>query len=122
MEGGSHIMDMKEQMKGDVLFLIPVGELMGGDETKVFQDRIYKAIEEGVIHVVLDMEAVKWMNSSGLGTLMSGLTTLRGSGGDLRLANVSDRVRRPIEITKLDKVISMFASVDEAVNSFALGG
>ena len=115
-------MDMEEQMKGDVLFLIPVGELMGGDETKVFQDRIYKAIEEGVIHVVLDMEAVKWMNSSGLGTLMSGLTTLRGSGGDLRLANVSDRVRRPIEITKLDKVISMFGSADEAVNSFALGG
>lgn len=115
-------MDMKEQMKGDVLLLSPAGELMGGDETKVFQDRIYKAIQEGVIHVVFDMEAVKWMNSSGLGTLMSGLTTLRGSGGDLRLANVSDRVRRPIEVTKLDKVISMFGSADEAVDSFASGG
>jgi anti-sigma B factor antagonist len=62
------------------------------------------------------------MNSSGLGMLMAAMTTLRSSGGDLRLAGVSDRVRRPIEVTKLDGVIKIFPSVDEAVVSFDEGG
>ena len=57
------------------------------------------------------MADVKWMNSSGLGSLMAGLTTLRGSGGDLKLAHVPDRVRRPIEITKLDQVIKIYEGV-----------
>ena len=68
------------------------------------------------------MKNVKWMNSSGLGIIMSCLTTLRGSDGDLRIAQASDRVKRPIEVTKLDQVIKMYESVDEAVKSFSTGG
>jgi len=115
-------MEMKEQRKGEVLILALEGELMGGEETKVFQERIYQAIQEETVSIVADMAGVKWMNSSGLGMVMAGLTTLRSSGGDLRLANVSERVRRPIEVTKLDKVIQMFGSVDDAIASFASGG
>jgi anti-sigma B factor antagonist len=67
---------------------------------------------------VLDMEFIKWMNSAGLGKIMAGLTTLRGSGGELKLANLSERVRRPIEITKLDHVIQMYETVEAAIASF----
>ena len=74
------------------------------------------------VDVVADLSGVQWMNSSGLGMLMAGMTTLRSSGGDLRLANVSDRVRRPIEVTKLDSVLKIFDSVDEAAQSYNLGG
>ena len=83
---------------------------------------VFKLIQDGAVDVVVDMSGVNWMNSSGLGMLMAGMTTLRGSGGDLRLAGVSDRVRRPIEVTKLDRVLKIFGSVEEAVNSFASGG
>lgn len=115
-------MEIKEEKRGEVVILIFEGELMGGEEAKTFQERVYKAIQEGTISFVVDMGGVKWMNSSGLGMLMAGLTTLRSSGGDLKLANVSDRVRRPIEVTKLDTVLRMYGSVDEAVESFASGG
>ncbi len=114
-------MDMHEEMKGEVLVIALEGELMGGEESKRLQDRITRAIQEDTISVVLNMDGVKWMNSSGLGMLMASLTTLRGSGGDIRLALVSDRVRRPIEVTKLDKVIKMYKSVDEAVDSYKGG-
>ena len=110
-------MEMREEKRGDVLILTLEGELMGGEESKVFQDRLYKSIEEGIVSVVIDMADVKWMNSSGLGILMSGLTTLRSSGGDLKLANVSERVHRPINVTKLDKVLKMYASVDQAIDN-----
>ncbi|MCJ7812753.1 STAS domain-containing protein, partial [bacterium] len=65
---------------------------------------------------------VKWMNSAGLGIIMASLTTLRGSGGDLKLANVTERVLRPIQITKLNRVIEIFDSLDKAVDSYATGG
>ena len=114
-------MEMKEAMRDGVLVITLEGEVMGGEEGKGFQDQIHRAMREETTRVVVDMTGVRWMNSSGLGMLMAGLTTLRGSGGDLKLAAVPDRVRRPIEITRLDRVIQMFASVDEAVASFAEG-
>ena len=98
------------------------GELMGGEESKLFQERIYDAIRKGLTRIVLDMADVKWMNSSGLGVLMAGLTTLRSSDGDLKLANVPDRVKRPIMITKLDQVLQMFDSIEQAEKSFEAGG
>ena len=115
-------MEMKESNKGDVLILTLSGELMGGEESQDLSKRIYSTIEEGVVNLVLDMSGVKWMNSSGLGLIMAGLTTLRASGGDLRLCQVSDRVHRPIEVTKLDQVIRIFGTEDEAVQSYAAGG
>ena len=115
-------MNLEEKRQGDVLVLALSGELMGGDESKDFQDKIYNCIKEQDVQLVVDMKDVKWMNSSGLGILMAGLTTLRSSDGDLRLANVSDRVQRPIEVTKLDQVLKIFTTVEEAVNSYSAGG
>ena len=115
-------MELKEEKKGEVLIIALDGELMGGEESKRLQERVSQAIQEETCCIVVDMVEVKWMNSSGLGMLMASLTTLRGSGGDLKLANVSDRVRRPIEVTKLDKVIRMYDSLEEAVKSFGSGG
>ena len=115
-------MEMKEENRDDVLILKLDGELLGGNELKIFQDRVYQAIRDGQANMVIDMQGVKWMNSSGLGILMAGMSTLRGSGGDLRLASMSERVRRPIEVTKLDSVVRMYGSVDDAIESYGSGG
>ncbi len=115
-------MEMKEERKGQILILKLDGELLGGEDTRRLQERIYQAIQEGDVNMVADMSRVKWMNSSGLGVVMAGLTTLRGSGGDLRLAGLSERLRRPIQITKLDTVIMMYESVKEAIQSYTVGG
>jgi anti-sigma B factor antagonist len=86
------------------------------------QDRIYEAIRQGNVEVALDLSRVKWMNSSGLGVLMGCMTSLRSGGGDLKLVGVNDRVKRPIQITRLDQVLSMHDSVKTAVLSFEEGG
>jgi len=105
--------------KVDTTLLIEIeGEIMGGTEADDFKDILFKAIEDDIVDIVVDMEKATWMNSSGLGMLISGLTTLRSSGGDLRLANVSERVRRPLEITKLDSVFSIYNSVEDALKSY----
>ena len=58
------------------------------------------------------------MNSSGLGMLIGGLTTLRKAGGDLRIANASDKIESLLMVTKLITVFKHFRSVDEAVASY----
>jgi anti-sigma B factor antagonist len=115
-------MKIQERKNNSVLILALEGEIMGGEETKRLQERVVKAIREGSPFVVFDVKAVDWINSSGLGAVMACLTTLRGSGGDLRLLNASERVRRPIVITRLDQVLQMFDSEDEAVRNFGEGG
>ncbi len=107
-------MNMNAEIKNGILLIQLHGEIMGGEESVNFQNYIFKAIEEENTKIIVDMENVKWMNSSGLGMLMGALTTLRSSGGDMCLINVSDRVRRPVEVTRLDNVLKIFSTFEEA--------
>jgi anti-sigma B factor antagonist len=111
-------MNVTEKIENKVLVLEIEGEIMGGSETDKFRKFIDKAIEDDNIMVVVDLAKVPWMNSSGLGMLISALTSLRSSSGDLRLANVSERLRRPLKITKLDTVFQQFDSVASAIASY----
>ena len=111
-------MGIVEKEMGKVLVFELEGELMGGAETDTFRGLIDDAIKNDKNKVVVDMGKVNWMNSSGLGMLMSALTSLRSSGGELKLANLSESVRRPIQITRLDSVFEEFDTVDEAISTF----
>lgn len=94
------------------------GNVMGGPDGAKLHDQLHEMKESGKKNVVVDLAKVKFMNSSGLGMLISGLTTMRNSGGDLRLANVADRIQSLLVITKLITVFKHFDSVEEAVDSF----
>ncbi len=59
--------------------------LMGGDDTKEFNQLLHKLIDEGKKNVIIDLSGVKFMNSSGLGMLISGLTTMKKENGNLKL-------------------------------------
>lgn len=112
-------MGIVQKENGHVLVIELDGELMGGPESDEFRAIIDEAIKNQQSHVVLDMGKVNWMNSSGLGMLMNALTNLRSSGGDLKLANMSERTRRPIQITRLDSVFEEYDTVEDAVRTFA---
>jgi anti-sigma B factor antagonist len=62
---------------------------------------------------------VEWMNSTGLGILISGLTTLRNNGGELKLACVTDKIQSLLTITKLITVFENFDTIEDAVKSFS---
>lgn len=91
---------------------------MGGPDGAKLHDTLHDLKENGKKNVVIDLSKTKFMNSSGLGMLISGMTTMRNAGGDLRLANVADRIQSLLVITKLITVFKHFDSVDEAVSSY----
>ncbi|MBX2819641.1 MAG: STAS domain-containing protein [Rhodothermaceae bacterium] len=94
------------------------GNVMGGPDGAKLHDTLHDLKEEGKKNVVVDLSKTKFMNSSGLGMLISGMTTMRNAGGDLRLANVADRIQSLLVITKLITVFKHYDSVDDAVNSY----
>ncbi|MEQ9104300.1 MAG: STAS domain-containing protein [Rhodothermales bacterium] len=94
------------------------GNVMGGPDGSKLHDTLHDLKESGKTNIVVDLSKVKFMNSSGLGMLISAMTTMRNAGGDLRLANVADRIQSLLVVTKLITVFKHFESVDEAAKSF----
>jgi len=111
-------MKIKTIEKYEAVVLELKGNVMGGDDTKEFNEVLHKLIDAGKIRVVIDLGGVKFMNSSGLGMLIGGLTTMKKAEGHLKLANVTEKIESLLIITKLIKIFESFDSVDEAVKSF----
>lgn len=94
------------------------GNVMGGPEAAELNDLLHKCIEEGKKNIVIDLSDVKFMNSSGLGMLISGYTTMKNGGGNLKLAGATDKIQSLLVITKLITIFENYDSIDEAVKSF----
>ena len=111
-------MSVKEKIVGDVAVLIVSGKLMGGDETKEVHKKVKSLIGDGIKKIVIDLSKVKWLNSSGLGMLISCLTSVQKSEGVLKIAGATEKVNSLFMITKLITVFDRYESVDRATATF----
>jgi len=111
-------MKLTDREEGGVVVLEPKGKIMGGPDATLLHDKLYECIQEGKKQVVIDLAGVDWMNSTGLGILIQGFTTLRNSEGKLKLARVPEKIRSLLKITKLVSVFEAHETVEEAVESF----
>ncbi len=111
-------MAIKEKMQGEVAVISLSGKLMGGPETTAVHDKVKELVAGKVKKIVIDLGKVKWMNSSGLGALMGSLTTAKNAGGELKLANITDKVQSLFMITKLITIFEAHDGVDKAIASF----
>jgi len=111
-------MKLSDRIENGIVILEPKGKIMGGPDASLLNDKIHEYIESERKKVVIDLSQVEWMNSTGLGILISGYTKLRNHEGVLKLANVTDKIQSLLTITKLVTVFETFDSVDDAVRSF----
>ncbi|MDR6972043.1 STAS domain-containing protein [Leifsonia shinshuensis] len=75
---------------------------------------VQDAVNGGNARVAVDLSGVEFIDSSGLGALVSGLKTARTAGGDLRLASASEQVSSVLRLTNLDRILRIHSSVDDA--------
>lgn len=80
--------------------------------------RIDDLVAAGKARVVVDLHAVDFIDSSGLGALIGGLKSARKQGGDLRIAAAGDQVRAVLKLTNLDRILAPYATVEEAVHDW----
>ncbi len=113
-------MKIKSKVYENVVVIELKGKIMGGPEAKEFRDELQKHLDDGIKRVVVDLGKVNWMNSSGLGILIGGLTTVRNNLGDMKLARVTDKIKSLLMITKLVQVFDSHDTVEGAIASFNL--
>ncbi|MCD6379717.1 STAS domain-containing protein [bacterium] len=95
------------------------GKLMGGDDSSKFRDLIYDLLEKNKKNIVVNLGKVSWINSAGMGILISGYTTMRKHQGDLKLLNVSNKIKSLLYVTKLNLIFESFDNEIEAVQSYS---
>ena len=111
-------MNVKIDEKYNAVVLELKGKLMGGPFMQEMNETLHKLIDEGKRNVVIDLGGVSFVSSSGIGILISAYTTMKSSGGNLKIANISDKVKGLLSITKLDSIFEHYTEVDEALKSF----
>ena len=110
-------MKFKDTLDGDLVTLEVSGKIMGGEETTMFHGRIHEYINQNKKNFVVDLASVDWMNSVGLGMLISALTTVKNSGGRLVLSNIT-KIESILTITRLITVFEHYDTRKEAIESF----
>ena len=108
-------MHINERIDGSVAVLTFKGDLLGEPDTTELRQRIANLVSNKVKHAVIDLGGVSYMNSSGLGAMISALTTMKNSGGNLSLARVGDKVQNLFIITKLVKIFDTHETVEQAL-------
>jgi anti-sigma B factor antagonist len=94
------------------------GRITLGDETGQLRDAVRQLISEGKKKIVLNLAHVDYIDSSGVGELVSSFTTVRNSGGELKLLGLSKKVRDILQVTKLYTVFDIKEDEFTAVKSF----
>src|SRR5262245_30866702 len=90
------------------------GRLVFGREVERLETLVKDLLKQGRTRFVFDATALEYADSSGIGTLVAALTDIKNSGGELRLAGASPRIRRLLSMTGVDKLIPLYESVAEA--------
>ena len=111
-------MDLKTREDGDVTILTVVGDLVIGEPETTFKKTVTRLLEEGKIHLLVDLEAVGFLDSSGLGALVRALTLAQKEGGQAKLLHAGPQVRKLLQMTKLDSVFEIHEDLEAAVSSF----
>lgn len=92
-----------------ILYVTLSGDLIGLPDTQSLLDSVNRHIEEAITNCAVDLSDVRYINSSGIGTLVSLLTKFRSRGGELVLINPADHPRKMLALTKLNNIFTVAA-------------
>ena len=111
-------MDIVERTVNDVTVLDLKGKMTLGEGDELLKDKINSLLASGKKKLLLNLEAVPYIDSAGLGEVVRTYTTVSRQGGSLKLLNLTKRIEDLLSITKLLTVFDTFDSEAEAVQSY----
>jgi anti-sigma B factor antagonist len=111
-------MEMQERTAGDVTVLDLRGKLLMGESDEALREKIKSLADGGKTKILLNLSEVPYMDSAGLGGLVSCFTTVNNKNGKLKLVGLTTRLQDLLSITKLLTVFETFDSEEEALKSY----
>ncbi|MBA3323093.1 MAG: STAS domain-containing protein [Pyrinomonadaceae bacterium] len=111
-------LNVAERQAGDVTVLDLSGKITIGEGSVALRSAIRRLIEEGKKKILLNLGSVSYVDSSGIGELVSSFTTLNREAGQLKLLNLTQKIQDLLAITKLLTVFDTYDDESSALNSF----
>lgn len=111
-------MNMLIEQRGAAVLLAVHEERLDAHNSSELKAQMLKLFEEGKNNLVIDLQAVRFVDSSGLGALVSGFKNASSRNGSLKLSGLQLQVKSMFELTRLHRVFEIFTDVDEALASF----
>lgn len=111
-------MEILEEMRDGVAVLTVSGAMNNGPEVAGLHEWVRRLVDDGTTRIVVDFTQTDWFGSAMLGVMAASTTTLWKLGGDMRLAGANDRIKRILELSRMDAIFQCMDSVDLAVESF----
>jgi anti-sigma B factor antagonist len=108
-------MKIKQNPQDKVMVLELSGKIMGGPDFDKFKNEIASVVEGGYKNVILDMSGVPWINSTGLGILITGYHSVKAADGVMKICSVKERVLSIFYISQLQNIFDVYATRDEAL-------
>ena len=107
----------RREKEGIVIFDIS-GRIVLGDSASMLRNTLREATDAGLKSIILNLEKVDYIDSTGLGVLVMAATTLQKSEGSLKLLNLNRRNIELMVMTKLSTILEIFNDETDAINSF----
>ena len=111
-------LNISERQVGDVTILDMDGKITIGEGSVALRTAIRRLLEEGKKKILLNLARVSYIDSSGIGELVSSYTSIGKEGGQLKLLNLTQKLQDLLTITKLLTVFDVYDSEVEALASF----
>ena len=109
-------MKYTHEINNNTLILRLSGELIGEDNGASILQTVTDHINQKILNCIVDISDVRYINSSGIGVLITILTKFRNKGGEVWLVKPSENVKKLLIITKLNAIFNIAESEEEAIN------
>ncbi len=111
-------MNLKIDKKNDIVVINVKEERLDAHNSGELKSEMQKLFEEGSKNILVDLKDVRFIDSSGLGALVSGFKNAISHQGNLKLSSLQPQVKSMFELTRLHRVFEIFASSSEALENY----
>ena len=111
-------LNISERQAGDIAVLDMSGRITIGEGSVALRTTVRRLLEEGKKKVLLNLAGVGYIDSSGIGELVSSYTTIEKDGGQLKLLNLTQKLQDLLTITKLLTVFDVYENESDALAGF----
>jgi anti-sigma B factor antagonist len=108
-------MNYTSEIKDNLLFLHLEGDLIGETNGLELMELVNDKINANILHAAIDLSNVRYMNSSGIGVLITLLTKFRNKSGEVVLINPSEQIKKLLIITKLNSIFTIVDNQEQAI-------
>lgn len=111
-------MNLQTEIKNDIVIIYVNEERLDAHNSGELKVEVQKFFEQGQKNMLIDLKDVRFIDSSGLGALVSGFKNAISHQGNLKLSTLQSQVRSMFELTRLHRVFEIFPSTAEALENF----